>query len=311
MYRPRAILAATDLSGAARNAVLRAGRIAGEIGAALHIIHVARPNTFGTLRTALAAAPQDVKQRAAKDAGVVLEELVERIARDCGVAASARIAHGPLLDEIEKAQQETGAGLTVLGARGSSVARHILLGSTAERLLLRAQHPMLVARLPATVPYRRALVGVDFSDASLPTLRRARELAPDAHIAVLHAYEAPFEGKLRYAGVDRDRMADYLYAAASAAHRKISAFVREAGGDGELEPVVVRGHPLACVLRYAESADCQLVAVGGGGHGRVAHFLTGDLSRRILVQSQTDVLLSVPASTPAPIGKGPHLRIVA
>lgn len=188
----RNVLAATDLSGHAREGVLRAARIARDTGATLHLVHVLQVAAMDPLRNRLADAPFDLRARLEAAARFALEELADTVAREQGVQPALRCVEGDLPGEIARAGEEVSADLVVLGARGASVARHLLLGSTAERLLGRSSRSMLVVRRPAEVTYRRVLVPVDFSEASLPALRLAQALAPAARIYALHAYEAPF-----------------------------------------------------------------------------------------------------------------------
>jgi len=287
------ILAATDFSDASRNAVLRAGRLAQQFKAGLHIVHVAQPSVADQLRHLVSDPPQDLQQRMTAAAQFDLDEIVESVRREYGIPASARLAEGPMLEELKKAQRDTAADLTVLGARGISVARHLLLGSTAERLLASAQHPILVIRLPAEAPYRRTLVPVDFTDASLVAVERARALSPAARLTLLHAFEAPYEGKLRTAGVDRARIREYMQAAESSAHSQMSELVRKVGDPASVQPLVVHGNPFVHTIDQAEELGSQLVVVGRGSGSRVEDYLLGSTSRRVLAQSSADVLLSV------------------
>jgi nucleotide-binding universal stress UspA family protein len=289
----KSILAPTDLSGHAREAVLRAARIARDTGAALHLVHVLQIAALDALRNRLAAAPADLRARLDNAARFGLEELAETIRRDHGVEAALRCVDGDLLAEIRRAARETSADLVVFGARGASVARHLLLGSTAERLLGQAGCSMLVVRRPAEVTYRRVLVPVDFSEGSLPALLRAQALAPQGRIHALHAYEAPFEGKLRLAGLEDDQLQGYVQGAAEEALRHMAALVAQAPREPRVQTLLLHGHPLAHVLDQEEELDCQLVVVGQGSGSRADDLLLGSLSRRVLAQSTADVLLSV------------------
>ncbi len=286
------ILAATDFSDSSFNGVLRAARIARHADAQLHIVHVA-PASAMDLRSLLTNAPADLQQRLLADAHARLDALGEMVRREYDVNPSLKMVEGALLDELDKAQKNTGADLTVLGARGASVARHLLLGSTAERLLAQARHPILVVRSPGEVPYRRTLIPVDFSDASMVAVRRARAIAPSTRVTALHAYEAPFEGKLRIAGVDSKSIRGYLQAAEASATEQMFNFVQSASDPHLIHSLVLHGHPLVHVLDQEEELGCQLIVVGGGSGSRAQDFLLGSLSRRVLSQSRVDVLLSV------------------
>lgn len=287
------ILAATDFSDAALNGVIRAARIARHSNALLNIVHVVQTTAIDQMRSLLTDAPADLQQRLLADAQVKLDELAEMVRREYGVNPSLKVAEGTLLDELDKAQKNTEADLTVLGARGASVARHLLLGSTAERLLAQAQHPILVVRNPGEVSYRRTLIPVDFSEASMVAVQRARALAPNTRVTALHAYEAPFEGKLRTAGVDSKSIRGYLQAAEASATERMLRFVQGAGDPHLIQSLVLHGHPLVHVLDQEEELGCQLIVVGGGSGSRAQDFLLGSLSRRVLSQSRVDVLLSV------------------
>jgi pyruvate/2-oxoglutarate dehydrogenase complex dihydrolipoamide acyltransferase (E2) component len=67
--------------------------------------------------------------------------------------------------------------LLVLGARGTSFMRHLMLGSTAERLVRKSNRPLLVVRQPPHERYRRVIVALDFSPSSLAALELARAVA--------------------------------------------------------------------------------------------------------------------------------------
>ncbi|MDB5752419.1 MAG: universal stress protein [Ramlibacter sp.] len=285
------ILVATDLSDHARQAVLRAARIARVTGAALHLVHVQQVAALDQLRQLLAHAPADLRSRLEGAARFGLAALADTLARDHGVKPQLHCHEGDLIEAITRAGEQTTADLVVLGARGASVARHLLLGSTAERLLAAATRPMLVVRTPAEVTWKKVLVPVDFSDASVAAVQRARALAPAARIYALHAYEAPFEDKLRQLGMEARQLRAYLQAAEQEAVGRMSALLA-ATGPG-IASLLLHGHPLAHTLDQEEELGCQLVVVGKGSGSRARDIAQGSLSRRVLAQSGVDVLMSV------------------
>lgn len=289
----KSILATTDLSGHAREAVLRAGRIARDTGAALHIVHVLQLAALDRVLHHLSGPPAGLRTLVEDAARFALEELAHALARDYGVAPVLRCVEGDLLQEIERASDASAADLVVFGARGASVARHLLLGSTAERLLAQSSRPMLVVRIPAEVTYRRVLVPVDFSETSLSALARAQALAPAGSIYALHAYEAPFEDKLRLAGLEDRDLREHVRATAQKAGDAAARLVAQAASAPRIETLLLHGHPVSLALDQQEELDCQLVVVGQGSGSRLDDFLFGSLSRRVLAQCTTDVLLSV------------------
>jgi nucleotide-binding universal stress UspA family protein len=137
------------------------------------------------------------------------------------------------------------------------------------------------------------LVPVDFTDASVTALQRAQAIAPAGRLHALHAYEAPFEGKLRLAGLDDRQLRDYVQSAEGEAAQAMAALVAQLAPTIRVEPLLLHGHPLAHTLDQEEELDCQLVVVGHGSGSRVDDYLLGSLSRQVLAQSTADVLMSV------------------
>jgi hypothetical protein len=89
------------------------------------------------------------------------------------------VATGIPSEEVLTAAQTEGTELIVVGTRGKTGLEHILLGSTAERIIRRAPCPVLTVPMdaqraegssntekPSPTP-KRILVPVDFSDCSL------------------------------------------------------------------------------------------------------------------------------------------------
>ena len=148
---------------------------------------------------------------------------------------------------------------------------------------------MLVVKQTAHERYRNVLVTVDFSPSSLPALRNARALAPSAEIVLLHAFEVPFEGKLRFAGVDDDTVHHYRFAA-----KTLRALCDEAGlPQHDARLMVLHGDPSRHIIEQEQEQDCDLIAIGKHGESMAEDLLLGSVTRRVLTESQCDVLVSV------------------
>jgi universal stress protein E len=288
------ILAATDLSAPARHAVERAAVVSKDTAAALDLLHVANLAPLERLRQLMGATPADMEQRVLDAARQKLRDLAAALQQRFGVAAGTHVVTGSLLAELARQADGLAAGLLVCGARGESVIRHFTLGTTALRLLSTAPCPVLLVKQPPHEPYRRLLVPVDFSPSSLRAIRHARSVAPHADIVLLHAFDVPFEGHLRYASVDEDIINHYRIVAKQEATQKLLALRDEAGlAPDRSSLVVLRGNPTLSIIEQEQEWDCDLIVMGKQGESLLEKMLLGSVTKHVLAESQGDVLVSV------------------
>jgi len=294
MTRIQRLLAATDLSAPARHAAERAALVARELGASLELLHVISAAPVDRLRRLLAEASADLESQVAADALTEVRRLAESLQQQYQVQPTTHVEHGALLRQIEARADASAADVLVLGARGASFMRHLLLGSTAERLVRRASRPMLVVKQPPRDPYRRLLIPVDFSPASLPACACARALAPRAEFVLLHAFEVPFEARLRSAGVQDETLRRYREIAHSQADRAMHAFLAAAGlQSAAVNALVLHGDASSLIVEQEQERDCDLVVIGKHGESMVDDFLLGSVTKHVLQEAQGDVLVSV------------------
>lgn len=286
------LLAATDLSAPARRAVERAALLSRETGAPLELLHVADLAPLDRLRRLMNASAGDMSQRILGEARLRLDALAQALQARYGVDPARRVVAGALIAELSGRARELAGGLLVCGARGESVLRHHLLGSTASRLLGSAACPLLVVKQVAHEPYRRVLVPVDLSAASLPVITQALRIAPAAEFVLLHVFEVPFEAKLRYASVDTATLDQYRLVARDEALQTLQRLCDEAALPPErVRQLVVHGDPAAQVLQAEQEQECDLIVIGKHGEGVLPEFLIGSVTEQVLAESQADVLV--------------------
>ena len=287
-------LAATDLSAPARHAVERAALVAAGNDAALAMIHIANLAPLDQIRQLLSSEPERLEQDLVDQLRESLRTLGASIHERFGITPALRVATGDLLPELLNHAATLPADLLVLGARGSSFLRHILLGTTAERLLSSSRFPMLVVKQPPHEPYRQLLVPVDFSASSLRALKLARTIAPRADITVLHVFEVPFEGQLRYAGVDDSKIEHYRAIAHNQAWEKLRQLRSSAElDDARVELLVRQGDVSQRIIEQEQQADCDLIVIGKHGKDAIEELLLGRVTRHVLTESQGDILVSL------------------
>lgn len=293
MTNAQTILVATDLSAPARHAVERAFHLAASTDSELCILHAMELDAVDSLREMLGDDVFQVKAALNSDARKRLDQLSGDAAINRGVAARTRVAEGNPLATIAAEADALDANLLVLGARGESFLRHALLGSTAARLLRKSvRRPVLVVKQAPHEAYRSVLIAVDFSPVSLSAIRMARQLAPNADLVLLHAFELPYEGKLAFAGVEDEVIRRYVITAAELRRERLRDLAAAAG----VAPIaysgrVIHGDPAQQIAAMEQEYDCDLIVVGKHGSHIAEELLLGSVTKHVLTESQCDVLV--------------------
>jgi nucleotide-binding universal stress UspA family protein len=134
------ILLATDGSEDSTAAVEHAVTLAAGRGATLRAVSVVET------RTAYDNAivdPEEVRENLRADAREALAA-VEEAAAEAGVDCETSVDEGPPPERLLAAIEETGADVIVLGAKGRSGFKRLVLGSTTEKLLSASPVPVVV-----------------------------------------------------------------------------------------------------------------------------------------------------------------------
>ncbi|MDO8386841.1 MAG: universal stress protein [Polaromonas sp.] len=287
-----ALLTTTDFSVPARHAAYRAARLAHETGAELTLMHAVSGRGLDELRQWLGAGHL-AETQLLEDAGQQLRKLADELASTRRVKTNIHLATGSVVTEIERKAEAMQAGLVVLGARGAGFLRRLVLGSTSERLLKHTHRPVLVVKQTPHEPYRRVLVALDFSPWSVHAIALARRVAPNARLVLLHAFEVPFEGKLRVAGVDTATIEHYRRQAGTTATQQLHDVAQQAGlAPGHWEACIVEGEPWQRIVEQEQERDCDLVVLGKQGRSAAEDFFLGSVTRSVLNEGGTDVLVS-------------------
>ena len=133
----RRVMAAVDLSSAARPTIAGAERMAALLNAQLIVLHVIEPLPIVD-GVSLTISPEEVRQRSE-------EELERAIWPHISSKATERLVReGPAIETIAHIVSERDIDLLVVGSHGRGLVDRLLLGSATERLLSRLPTSMLV-----------------------------------------------------------------------------------------------------------------------------------------------------------------------
>ena len=148
-YFPRKILLATDASKDAEKAALIASDIANSTGSELHVLHVGNTKDFHIAPGAEQSfSPRtgslgEIREKAEK----TLEDAAKQVEEAGGTVAQAHLRLGDPDDEILRfCDEQGGFGLIVMGSRGLTRIKRVVMGSVSGSVVRHAHCPVLVAR---------------------------------------------------------------------------------------------------------------------------------------------------------------------
>ena len=292
------LLVATDFSPAAQVAAERAARLAVEHDLPLTLLHVLNHDWLVAVRDWLSPeAPW--AQGLWSESASRLDVEARRLSEATGAQIQVRLVEGHPVRGIDQVAGELGPLCVVVGARGSSPVHQMVIGTTAERLLRKSAHPLLVVRRPGGEPYRRVLVPLDFSAWATAAFDLALTLAPQAHVVLMHTFTVPFEEKLRFAGVDSDTIDLYRQKAREQALGQLHALVARAGLAPERYSLcLLEGDAARLVVEQATERGCDLVVIGKHGKNAAEELLLGSVTKHVLAEAACDVLVSTGHAVP-------------
>ena len=216
-----------------------------------------------------------------------------------GIAVTTRVATGIPSEEVITAARGEDSDLIVVGTRGKTGLAHILLGSTAERVIRGASCPVLAVRtepsdneeegsLLRPVTLERILVPVDFSDCSLDALEYAAMVAQQAKasLMLLHVLEPVSYGL------------DFTLGQSKARHVEAETWTKRleelaSSHQHPDMPVEFRlrgGVPSDSILDSAHTLPCDLIVMGTHGRRGISHTISGSVAEAVLRKAHCPVI---------------------
>ena len=228
------------------------------------------------------------------------QKALDRFVAGVDYPVTAVLVEALVVNEILKRAVELPADLIVMGTHGRSGFDRLVLGSIAERVLVKATCPVLAIppRAPDVTPaadllFRNVLCPIDFSPSSLAALAYAEELAREgAKLCVLHVTEQLPAWQLVPA-VATGAPDDPLVVMQRARERVKSAIPTGVRQTGRVEEVVSEGDAGDEILRLAATRHVDLIVMGA--HARRAGLLRFGSTPRDVLRGSTCPVLSVKA----------------
>jgi nucleotide-binding universal stress UspA family protein len=263
------IVVAFNDSPDARTAVSWAAEVARHAGGAVHLVYAvpAPAIPFG----ASAHAVEDLMAFATARATTMVESAAAEL-KGQGVNAVIHVKRWLVVDTVITTAREVGAGLVVVGRRGSTRATELLIGTVSSEIVRLSPVSTLVARSgeiagkPGSI-----LVGVDGSAPSIKALQVAKAVFPDSPLVAcnVHHGQSP----------DPTATIDDAIAAAKIDQKLVTARTLE-------------GDPAVHLLSELEKPEYKACALGPRGLGMLKGLLLGSVSEKVLQLAKKAVLIA-------------------
>lgn len=167
------VLVPTDFSEQSLTALEYAAALLRRFAGTLHLVHVAEPDYSYAVPALLTLPPSVPTTATERHNRVALKKLAKKYS---AATPPLHMPTGRAFDQICKVASEITADLIVISTHGYGGVKHLLLGSTAERVVRHSPCPVLVvraqkqegaepiAKIPKQEPrIARILVPIDFS----------------------------------------------------------------------------------------------------------------------------------------------------
>lgn len=249
----------------------------------VHVVH--RPPLYERMVLSEQKLVADLQQKATAH----LQQLATAPAF-AGVEIAVHTRIGAPFAELLAVAHEQRHDLIVVGARQRGSLTDLLLGNTAERVLRKAETPILLAKAPFADPPRCILAPTDFSEAAQPALQEAIALARrwQAKLVLLHVIEPIVQA---YAWASDLAGGEIYVIEPEELQPEWDVLLKSIDLSGvSWEQRTIKGDVATTVAAAAHELQADLVVVGTHGRTGLAHALLGSVAEGVLRAVDRSVL---------------------
>jgi nucleotide-binding universal stress UspA family protein len=287
------VLVPLDFSAPSLSAVGFALPLIKHFSADLHLLHVFAGDYP---MTALVAMPfvlpeGDISRSANRRLNDVAKKYSIELPRE-----NIHALRGKPFDEICRLARDLDIDLIIIATRGNTGLKHLLLGSTAERVVRYSPCPVLVTRgrdlSRGAVSFCKILVPLDFSECSLVGLAYAKAFAKQFKSTLVLLNSVHFQYYVasdEYARYDLPRL---MQRAEKAAGEQMHDLVRKTDWSGlKVETSLQAGHPGQQICERAKETGVDLIVTSTHGTTGFKHILLGSIAEYVVRHAHCPVLV--------------------
>ena len=298
--RIRRVLVPIDFSSYSLEALQFAAPWLRCVGATLHLVHVSAPDAplAGLAAMPIVFSPTARRARLRADLVRTAGKLTTRLEQ-----ANIHVLRGQPYEEICRLARELKIDLIVIATRGQTGLKHLLLGSTAERVVRYSPCPVLVVRprgsahgngqqVETSLRVKKILVPIDFSQCALQGLKFARRIGAQlgSKVILMHSIcPASYVSNEEYAGYDFPDLLRQCESAAKKNLRKLIRTGREPNMEFDVPPTF--GHAGLQICCRAEKLNVDLIVTSTHGRTGLKHALLGSTAEYVVRHAPCSVLV--------------------
>ena len=276
----KTLLLATDLSARSDRAFARAVSLAQNLDAKLTIVHVVDEG----LPASIADAQEDLARQ-------VIQDQVDELSTGAAPLFSIEVVFGRAYTDILEVSERLDAELIVLGIHRDGKVKDMYRGTTAERVIRAGNCPILVVKDRSAEPYKKVMIGVDFSVYSRRAIEFAVKFVADGEFHLVHAYDVPFRGFLSGENIRQEISKQHQMQFQKMLDEEMEAFLAGLGEEApKFEQVMQEGTVNEVIHQQIRRLDPDLLVIGTHGRTGVAHAFLGSVAEGLLANPPCDVL---------------------
>jgi nucleotide-binding universal stress UspA family protein len=281
------LLLATDGSPFSEGAIREAIRLAKRCSSKLSVLSVIETNPeYETI------APQ-LLERAEKSAQEHLSSVKERAKKE-GVDCTTSILEGEnSFNYISNEAAKNRISMIIMGRRGKTGLKRLVMGSTTARVIGHAPCNVLVIPRAARVDFNNILVATDGSRYATAAASEAIGIAKKNNSSLIILAVVPSESMQPMDIVHSQMSRDVIAKAEMTEAEKNAKAVKEAAQkEGvTVEAFIMGGKPSDAIVQTAKEKNVDVIMLGSHGKTGIDKLLMGSVAERVIVLAPCAVLV--------------------
>jgi nucleotide-binding universal stress UspA family protein len=274
------LLMATDLSPRSDRALNRALALSDELKAQLVVLHVVDEEL-----------PSSVADRLKETAESAIDDQLDSFPTLKRENITRKVVFGTGFRDILKEAEKSETELIIMGTHRDESLGDLFLGTTVERVIRRGNDPVLVVKNRVKGPYRRVLIGVDFSVYSRRAVEFALKFVPQGEIFLVHAFDVPFKGFISGRSALEEVTKKHQEQMDAMLGEEMQAFLASLPSPPtSLKRIMLEGTVWEVIAGQVEKLRPDLLVVGTHGRTGMANALLGSVAEDLLSNPPCDVL---------------------